>query len=247
MAQRDPRVLIWLGVLTVCGLIVVPMWRALERPWACYARYVDLPTVNAVFVERLEGGEALFRMTEGDAVHQHCMVRASYWNPTDPVAGQALLVVYSEQVPGECVPVATVENSAVVLWLVSALVGLLLLPLILVGVVLHRNLGRVGSPQRRMDVDPGQVLCPACGAKMSEGYIPVTAGIHWRDAGQRIGLPSAVHGLAGTVGWRRRPMLHAFQCAQCEIVSFQYGAPSSSRAPGQAGVAPSPIDPTPLR
>ena len=60
---------------------------------------------------------------------------------------------------------------------------------------------------------------------MAEGYLATLSGIHWRDAGQPIGLPHALGGLPGTVSMRRRPMLHAFHCAHCEVVSFQYGRP----------------------
>lgn len=51
------------------------------------------------------------------------------------------------------------------------------------------------------------------------------AGIHWRQPGQPIGLPHALRGLPGTVGWRARPRLHVFRCVPREIVTFQYGDP----------------------
>jgi hypothetical protein len=64
---------------------------------------------------------------------------------------------------------------------------------------------------------------------MEEGYLPLVSGIQWRKGSEPIGLPHALKGLAGTVGWRGRPRLHAFRCSRCEIVSFQYGKPSDNQ------------------
>jgi len=110
-----------------------------------------------------------------------------------------------------------------VLWALTG--GFASVALLLLGITLgiHRSYARPGFPQRRMDLDPGAVACPACGGKMAEGYLPVLAGVHWREPGAPVGLPNALSGLPGTVGWRRRPLVHAFRCGTCEIISFQYG------------------------
>ena len=49
------------------------------------------------------------------------------------------------------------------------------------------------------------------------------AALHWRAIEEPIGMPHALSGLPGTVGWRTRPRLHGFRCATCSIVTFKYG------------------------
>ena len=66
------------------------------------------------------------------------------------------------------------------------------------------------------------VSCSGCSSAMDVGYIVPFGGIHWRDADQPIGLPTALGGLPGTVGWRGRPRLQAFHCTACGIVTFKY-------------------------
>ena len=63
------------------------------------------------------------------------------------------------------------------------------------------------------------------GTQLAEGYVVLLAGVHWREPGQPIGMPHALGGLPGTVGWRGRPRLHAFRCPSCEILIAQYGIP----------------------
>jgi hypothetical protein len=63
---------------------------------------------------------------------------------------------------------------------------------------------------------------------MAEGYLPILSGIHWRRPDQPIGLPHALSGMPGTVGWKGRPCLHAFRCEACRIVTFGYGSLGTS-------------------
>lgn len=67
--------------------------------------------------------------------------------------------------------------------------------------------------------------CPTCKSIMEDGYIPIVGGIHWRRKGQRVGLPSMLTGLPGTVWWNpfRRPKLPAYHCPKCKIIIFVYG------------------------
>lgn len=39
-----------------------------------------------------------------------------------------------------------------------------------------------------------------------------------------VGLPHALAGLPGTVGWRGRPRPHALRCAPCQVITLRYGA-----------------------
>ena len=91
---------------------------------------------------------------------------------------------------------------------------------------LTRTFTRPAFPARRMAADPAEVVCPACGKRMDEGYVPPLAGLNWRTLGQPIGVPHALGGLPGTVGWRERVKLHAVRCVPCEILTLQYGKPS---------------------
>jgi hypothetical protein len=116
-----------------------------------------------------------------------------------------------------------------VLWFVSGGLGLLLLMILGFGIWVHRSYITAGLPQRRMEVDPGAVQCPVCGGKMDEGYLPLLAGMHWRLLGEPIGLPHALSGLPGTVGWRGRRLVHAFRCSGCEVITFQYGDSPAER------------------
>jgi hypothetical protein len=124
-----------------------------------------------------------------------------------------------------CELAATVDASETLRWTVTGTLALALLALGALGLFLHRSFARPVRPDRRMDVDPSAVPCPACGKAMDEGYLAVLSGLHWRAAGQPLGLPNALSGLPGTVGWRGRPRLHAFRCVPCEIATFQYGEP----------------------
>lgn len=66
------------------------------------------------------------------------------------------------------------------------------------------------------------ILCPECGNVMVEGYIPGVGGINWRERNEPVGLPNMITGLPGTIFWRKRPILHAFNCKQCAVVTFKY-------------------------
>ena len=72
-------------------------------------------------------------------------------------------------------------------------------------------------------VSKDKILCPECGGEMSEGYIPGVGGINWRDREEPVGLPNMLTGLPGTIFWFKRPILHAFNCNKCRVVTFKYG------------------------
>jgi hypothetical protein len=146
--------------------------------------------------------------------------------------GESLEVVYLEWKPGECELASTIEASGWIIWFMVAVTGSIFVGLIAIGVTLSRSFTLPVYPKRRMRVEPSEVRCHACDEVMEEGYLPLVSAIQWRRIGEPIGLPHALKGLAGTVGWRGRPRLHAFRCSTCEIVSFQYGKASDDR-PGQ--------------
>ena len=141
----------------------------------------------------------------------------------DAEIGERFTVIYSERSPGDCVLASTAENSFLFLIFMTLATVSMLLLVWGVGLLLHRSFTAPVFPARRMNVDASSVPCPSCGGKMVEGYLPLLSGIHWRSLGQPIGMPPAIHGLPGTVSLRGRPRVHAFHCAGCEIISFQYG------------------------
>jgi hypothetical protein len=68
--------------------------------------------------------------------------------------------------------------------------------------------------------------CPDCNQEMAEGYIPLGYPIHWRDKDQAAGSTHPEHGglpLGSKWDVFRRRKLQAFQCPDCQIVSFHYG------------------------
>ena len=67
-----------------------------------------------------------------------------------------------------------------------------------------------------------ELFCPECGSRMIEGYIPGVGGINWRERNEPVGLPNMLTGLPGTVFWNKRPILHAFNCKECGVITFKY-------------------------
>ncbi len=74
-----------------------------------------------------------------------------------------------------------------------------------------------------LELKGDNLICPRCGDKMTEGYLPTVGGVSWRDMDEPIGIPTVFSGLPGTTHWIRRPMLHAFHCKSCKIITFKYG------------------------
>jgi hypothetical protein len=149
--------------------------------------------------------------------------------------GDMLEVVRLESKLGECELASTLEASAQLLWFISGGVIIALAIVFAFGWVLTRSLIRPAAPTRQMAAEPREVRCPACGNRMDEGYLVVLSGVHWRNMEEPIGMPHALGGLPGTVGWLGRPRLHGFRCEPCEVATFQYGVVGERRA--------SPIEP----
>jgi hypothetical protein len=220
--SRRALIRLWLLLGLLAAVIVTPLYRPMRGAWLCYARHAAGERASAEVVSAYEGGLVL-RLTSGPHRDASCTARAS---ETSGEPGETLRVVYHPD-RSECVAVDTLERSRAVLWALTSGLGCVLLLIFAVGLGLQRALRRPGAPQRRMPVDPGSMACPACGGKMAEGYLVLLAGVHWREPDQPVGLPHALSGLPGTVGWRGRPRLHAFRCTSCEILSAQYGLPET--------------------
>jgi hypothetical protein len=216
---------LWLVLGALTAAIAVPLWRPLGVAWHCYWLHEKGVREQAELMHKLENATFALRITAGPHAGQACTAGTSHaiFQATEP--GAVLEVVYVDWKPGECELSSTIEASAQLLWVISGGLALLLGGILALGLALTRSFTRPAHPARRMEVEPRAVRCPVCAQQMDEGYLPILAGIHWRTLGEPVGLPHALRGLPGTVGWRGRPRLHAFRCVPCEIVIFQYGDP----------------------
>jgi hypothetical protein len=207
VSERRRSAILW-GVVAALMLTVVAFtWLPLRLAWHCYWLHETGARARAELVSRLEDGRFALQMTTGTQAGQACIASPSraIYESTEP--GASLEVVYFEERPGDCVLTSTIEASGLLLFAVSAGLAAVLLLLLAGGLAIHRSFARRVVPRRPMPVPPGSVRCPVCG-----GTIP-------------IGLPHALSGLPGSVGWRGRPVLHAFRCTGCEILTLQYGKP----------------------
>lgn len=84
------------------------------------------------------------------------------------------------------------------------------------------------KPTTDMGVNTYEIACPRCRSIMTEGYMPTVGGVAWRDNDEPVGIPTMLTGLPGTTFWLKRPLLHAFHCKSCEIITFRYGKYSGS-------------------
>ncbi|MGH0029627.1 MAG: PF20097 family protein [Myxococcota bacterium] len=225
MAGNRQAWAIWGGVALALGLLVAVLWSPLRVAWSCYRLHDAAPREQARVVEKLPQAVLALRVEEGPHAGQACTADTSVAIHQATERGQVLEVVYVDWKPGTCELVSTLEASAHFLRAVLAVLAAIALGLILLGRFLQRTLTLPGEPARRLAGDARDVRCPSCGKAMDEGYLPLLAGIHWRRIGDPVGLPHALRGLPGTVGWRGRPRLHAFRCVPCEVLTVQYGDP----------------------
>lgn len=222
MTPRRRVALVWTVLGSVVALSALLLWRPMAVAWRCYHLHENGSRAETELVHKLDGLLVL-RFTSGPLRDQACTAKTSAAHYESAQMGDPLEVVYFDDRPGECVLVATVENSGLVLWSISGVLFFGLLLVVSLGLWLQRTFTRPQAPRRRML--QGRIACPGCGKDMEEGYVPLLAGLHWREIGEPIGLPHALRGLPGTVGWRERPRLHAFRCQSCELLTLQYGEP----------------------
>jgi hypothetical protein len=229
MTSRSKQLWIWLVISALAALTVIPLWGPMGIAWRCYWLYENGIREQAEVLKKLPNATFALRIVDGPNAEEVCTADTSVAIYDATEIGESLEVVYIEWKPGDCELASTIEASGWIIWFVVAVIGSMLAGLIALGVTLSRSFTRLVNPKRRMRVESGEVRCHVCDEPMEEGYLPLVSGIQWRKAGEPIGLPHALKGLAGTVGWRGRPRLHAFRCSACEIVSFQYGKPSDDR------------------
>jgi len=222
MARRRSWIL-W-GAL---GLAIAGIGLVVARPfavaWACYWRAAGGERAPAEVIGKHEQVGLVLRVSVGSRAGTTCTAGTSRAHYAETGVGDVLDVVVLPDTPGECELVATLENSAALLWAVTGMLAALFLGILLLGLFLQRSLAR-RPPPPTTHLDASELRCPRCGTPMTEGYLPLVGGLHWRLPDEPLGLPHALAGLPGTVGWRGRPRLHGFRCAPCQVITLRYGA-----------------------
>jgi hypothetical protein len=215
------------AVWLLTGLLALGLVGALARPmhvaWRCVALHTGGEQASAEVVGREPGIGVVLQLASGSQAGGTCLVEVADDRLDEFDVGEVLDVVLPLERPGTCVLLDTVEASEALLTSMSAVIVALLLGLVLVALVIQRSVTRLPTLTSRMDVTVAAVRCPRCEKPMKEGYLPLLAGLHWRDTNQPTGVPHAFGGLPGTVGWRGRPRLHAYRCEPCEIITLRYG------------------------
>lgn len=224
MNPRKQLLALWLSIGALLALIALPLAQPLASAWRCYWLVENAEREHARVLHKLEETTSLgLYIDAGLRAETSCLASTSRAVFEATEVGDTLEVVAVDWKSGDCELVSTLEASGRLLWLMSGVLAAFAFGLVAIGTFLTRSFSRPMFPPRRMEVDPAEVRCPACGKRMEEGWVPMLSGMSWRRLGQPIGLPHGLTGLSGTVGWRGRPRLHAFRCVPCEIVSLQYG------------------------
>ncbi len=216
------RVWVLLGILA--AVIVGVMAGPLGIAWRSYDLYANGVHAGAEIVEKVGGFDFQVRIASGPRTGHECRVSPSAAIYDAKEVGDLVAVVIPPDEPDDCLLEATLEASGLALAVVAGMTGMLLLLLASVGVFVHRSYREADvTLTSHLDVDAKDMTCPSCGAEMAEGYVAVLAGLHWRAIDEPIGMPHALSGLPGTVGWRGRPRLHGYRCDSCCVVTFKYG------------------------
>ena len=157
-----------------------------------------------------------------------CSLRMSEAWARDREIGSAVDVRYLPAQPDRCLPVGTIAAAKPIFYLAGVVVLLALVSIAIMIAILWSSF-RVPRDASGValttDLGLDAVTCPRCDGAMAEGYIPGGYGIVWRDRAEPVGLPSVFSGMPGSTFWLSRPRMHAFRCADCQIVLFRYGKP----------------------
>lgn len=220
MARRSV-VTIWLVAALTGAAIVGVFWRPFLTAWTCYSQWSGgTVSVGEVVEARSEVG-LILRFDEND--DETCSVNLGVTRLEDYAIGDPVVAYRRADRPGICELQATIDAARALLLAVAATVIAALLFAILIAMVVSRGMTKAPTLTTHFEPGPTQLPCPRCGKPMEEGYLPLVGGISWRQSSEPIGLPHALTGLPGTVGWWGRPRLHAYRCEACAVVIFRYG------------------------
>jgi hypothetical protein len=227
MGKRPKIALVWSVVAIASLTILLASAPLFGRAGRCVADYNEGERTEAR-VASLNDAGATMKALGADS--RSCLVGGSDLPPNVAV-GDEMVVVFRPGRPGSCTTADTLEAANAVLTAVGATLVALVLGLILVGRAVQRTLTE--TPKRTTHLDglagtassgaQAEVPCPRCAKPMEDGYLPLSAGIHWRGTDEPIGIAPAFGGLPGTGGWPLRARLHGLRCDACELVIFRYG------------------------
>ena len=223
MERRSKLVTLWALLGLLAAVIVGSVARPMMAGWRCYQLNASGEHASAEVVEKLADSTLLLQIGSGSRAGHACTAGTSEGHYEVLRIGEPLAVVYRTERPGACILAATLENSAALLWSLAGAIAVIVLLILWAGVAVQRSFTAPAFLTSYLDADAKDVTCPLCGAEMAEGYLALLAGLHWRQIGEPIGMPHALSGLPGTVGWRARPRLHGFRCETCSVVTFKYG------------------------
>lgn len=218
-----PSVLIVWSVATLLGLFLIGgTWGALETAWNEIRVWSSEPPELGEVLEVSE--EVGLRIRFGGAGGEICKADFGVTSLEDHTPGDRVRAYRRSDRPGKCLLEDAAEASRVLLASLVAMIVVMLLGLVLAAMVATRKLREVPVLTTRLDPALGSTECLRCARPMGEGYLPLLSGIHWRELGDPVGIPTVFGGLPGTVRWwGARPMAHAFRCESCEVVLFRYG------------------------
>ncbi len=219
--KRPVAVRIWGVAGLVLGVIAVAMAGPMTTAWRCYQAYHHGERAEATIVGKESAPYLRVEIASGPRAGETCTTETNHAHHEAVELGTATRVIF---VDGrvDCTLEATLENSQALLYAVTAALAALVLLIVLVALRVQRSFGEVLPPTSRFDPPLTGVVCPSCEAPMAEGFLVPMAGVHWRSAGEPVGLPNALGGLPGTTSWRGRPRLHAFHCDKCQVATFRY-------------------------
>ncbi|MBW2291305.1 MAG: hypothetical protein JRG94_03240 [Deltaproteobacteria bacterium] len=219
-------VTIWIVAAVASAALVGLLWRPFLTAWTCYSDWSTGTVDEGEVVEATpETGLVLrFAKTDVEGEAETCTAYLGVTRLEDYEIGDKIIAYRRADRPGVCEQQATIDAARALLSAVAATVVAALLFAFLIAKVVSRSLTKTPTLTTRFEPIPTPFPCPRCAKPMEEGYLPLVAGIHWRQTSEPIGLPHALAGLPGTVGWLGRPRVHAYRCEACTVVIFRYGA-----------------------
>ena len=223
MAPRSHVTRLWILLSLLFGVILFALGRPLTRVWHCYGLATSGEYVQAEVVDRREDLGLILKILSGSLEGQACTAGVSKTTYDKAQPGDIVSVVARADRPGECELVSTLNTSVVLLWVLSGATLLMVLLVVMLGFFIHRSYTVQPNTSSHFGLQGKNVSCPECGAEMTEGYLPLLAGLHWRHKDEPVGMPHVFSGLSGTVGWRGRPRLHGYHCEACQIITVKYG------------------------
>lgn len=140
--------MIWIVLGAGIAVIAVALWSPMRVAWSCYWRHANGARAETELVEKLGSETLMLRFTTGPRLDRACTAKTSHAHFESVQPGTPLAVVYFEDRPGDCVLVATVENSGLVLWSISGVLFFGLLLVLGVGLGLQRSLTRSAMRSR---------------------------------------------------------------------------------------------------